>query len=568
MTTFRNYAAAVAVAGMLAGCGQPDRSEAEEDQVAGEARTETLRITREAHDNPAPVASPSFIRPAPDERPSSISEPAQSVDDPAAVTTIMPARGDIDIFNEVRARARALAAEDYEAPPQAPAFVRDLNYNDYRRIEFRRDAARFTEDTQAFRVMLDTRGSLFRSGIDVNVVSEGSVTEDVYNSADFNFHDLELTEDQQAQLGLAGFRLLSPINQSGRYDEVLSVKGASFFRALGAGNFYGASARGIAVNTAAAEGEEFPDFREFWMRRPAAGDQEFVFYALMDGPSVTGVYEFHVRPGVQTRMDINAVIYAREETRQIGIAPLTSMFEFGPQDPETVTTDFRPRVHDSEGLLAYLRNGEWIWRPLNNPATLQISSFTDEVPSGFGLIQRTRDFHDYQDIEARYENRPSVWVTPGAGWVAGELVLVEIPTPNEYNDNVINYWRLDEPLLPGESMEFSYTLSWGMDPPYHSPLASVRSTRTGAVEGNDARRLFIVDYDMDDVEAMESLEPVVSASAGTIHNVNATPDERNGIMRLSFELQPPASGAVELRALLQQVEHPASETWLYRWSPS
>ena len=86
-------------------------------------------------------------------------------------------------------------------------------------------------------------------------------------------------------------------------------------------------------------------------------------------------------------------------------------------------------------------------------ATLQISAFADTSPRGFGLLQRERMFADYQDLEARYENRPSVWVEPIGDWGEGAVELVEIPSEQEVNDNIVAFWRPHDPLrAKGEYM--------------------------------------------------------------------------------------------------------------------
>lgn len=473
----------------------------------------------------------------------------------------------VELFRHVSDIARDRATQAYEPPVTPPRFVRDLDYDEYRYINFREENALFSDTVGNFRVMADARGSLFLTPVTLNVVGESGLQEVPYDPASFDFHPLNLTEEQKSILGLAGFRLLAPLNRSGQFDEVMSVKGASFFRGLGADNQYGASARGISVRTASPDGEEFPVFREFWIQQPESSDDVFVFHALLDGPSITGAYEFRVRPGVQTQMDVRAVIYARKDTDQIGLSPLTSMFEFAPHDPLTNSTDFRPRVHDSEGLSMLLQNGEWIWRPLTNPQKLQVSSFADRVPQGFGLMQRNRDFEAYQDIEAGYETRPSVWVTPGEGWDSGRLTLVEIPTPNEYNDNVIAYWQMAETLKKGEHMEFTYSLDWGRDAPLRSPKAEVHSTRTGVAEAT-GRRLFIVDFDVADASKSEDLVPDIWSSSGSAQNIALTPDLRNNRVRLSFELDASGNTPAELRAVLKRVNQPVSETWLYRWTPA
>ncbi|MAP95740.1 MAG: glucan biosynthesis protein D, partial [Ponticaulis sp.] len=473
----------------------------------------------------------------------------------------------IELFSYVSDRARERAEAPFKAVETPPGFIRNLSYDAYRLIDFRPEESLFRDLTFPYKVMFDTRGSLFHTPIKVNVVSERGAREVPYEASQFDFEPLELTDEEKSQIGYAGFRLLSPLNRGGKFDEVMSVKGASFFRALGTDNRYGASARGISIKTASPEGEEFPEFREFWLQEPKMADQSFVFHALMDGPSVTGAYQFRVQPGVQTKVEVQATIYARKDTNQIGLAPLTSMFEFGPQDPKPASQDFRPRVHDSEGFAAMLDNGEWIWRPLSNPEKLQISTFATTPPKGFGLVQRARAFEQYEDIEAAYEARPSVWVTPGEGWRDGQLVLVEIPTPNEYNDNIISYWKLSEPLLKGDSMSFSYEMDWGLETPFNPPLAEVHATRTGMVEGEN-RQLFVVDFDVADATALEDVTASVSTSAGEISAVTLTPDTKRNRVRLSFELDAMNGENAELRAVLNRSEHPFSETWLYRRGPA
>ena len=69
---------------------------------------------------------------------------------------------------------------------------------------------------------------------------------------------------------------------------------------------------------------------------------------------------------------------------------MTSMFFFGPNDRKDVD-DFRPAVHDSDGLAIYNGQDEELWRPLSNPRDLQISTFADLNPRGFGLMQREKE---------------------------------------------------------------------------------------------------------------------------------------------------------------------------------
>ena len=572
MKQFKSFAAALCATTMLAACGES--VEPPEATAQLEVQTNDTSALGPLQDKSAPGRQPSYIQPYQAENSPVVDQlfelASADFEKPATFITVekpgAPAR-QVELFSYVQEKARALSEQPYVAPSDVPGFIKKLTYDDYRMIDFRPEATLFADTNQAYRVMTDTRGSLFLTPIQINIVNENGLKAHAYDPADFDFEPLKLTDEEKASLGLAGFRLLSPLNRGGKFDEVLSVKGASFFRALGSDNRYGASARGLSIKTASPDGEEFPVFKEFWMQEPKPADQGFVFFALLDSPSVTGAYQFRIQPGVQTKMEVSAAIYARKDTNQIGLAPLTSMFEFGPHDPQKSGDDFRPRVHDSDGFAAVLANGEWIWRPLSNPDTLQISTFATNVPQGFGLVQKTRDYELFQDIEAAYEARPSVWVTPGTGWRKGELQLVEIPTPNEYHDNIISYWRLTDPLKAGEMMRFSYQMDWGMNTPVHPPLAEVHATRTGLSEGS-GKRIFIVDFDVADASVVDDLTAEVSTSAGVIGTKVLTADRRNDRLRLTFELEQPGGSDAELRAVLKRGEIPASETWLYRWKAS
>lgn len=566
---------AVSILGLIGACGQVSQTEKMTEPPASKVKQQTVEtelieevsegfITRQEPKYIAavmPASTTPFIANDTDLPATSLIKPATYVEEDNS----MPMGASFGTFDYVANQAETLGKQAYKATPEPPDFLSRLTYDDYRMIDFKPEANLFAEEPGQFQVMLDPRGSLFTTEVELSVLDGASLKPVPFDQSKFDFAPLELTDDEKSAVGLAGFRVLSPMNAAGKLDEVMSVKGASFFRALGAGNSYGASARGIAIQTASPDGEEFPVFKQFWIEKPVMGEDKFRFYALMDGPSVTGAYEFTVNVGASTEVEVRASLFARRDTYRVGLAPLTSMFEFGPQDPPDKNNDFRPRVHDSEGLSAMLANGEWIWRPLNNPGTLQLSSFTNEVPRGFGLMQRTRSYENYQDIEAQYEARPSVWVTPGPGWREGQLTLVEIPTPNEYNDNIISFWQLRDPLRKGERMDMTYKMTWGMDAPFRPNLASVHSTRVGEAETSKSR-LFVVDFDVVDAQRMKGVEANVSTTSGKVQNVNVKIDEKRNRVRLSFELETAGGSTAELRALLTRVGRPVSETWLYRWS--
>jgi glucans biosynthesis protein len=263
-------------------------------------------------------------------------------------------------------------------------------------------------------------------------------------------------------------------------------------------------------------------------------------------------------------MDVRFTLFPRETLRNVGLAPLTSMFLFDGTNRSRFD-DIRNRVHDSDGLLIHTRDDERIWRHLANPRELQLSSFTTEAPKGFGLIQRARLLADYQDLEARYERRPSVWVEPGTGFGRGPVRLVEIPTPRETNDNIVAFWQPDAPLPAGEPFRGSYRIVWTADALLEHPLGKVVASRIGKTLDGD-RKLFVLDLvglgDSPDDYALD-----VDASAGTISNTVLQPNPAVRGLRATFELDPGDAGLVELRAQVRRDGEPASETWLYRWTP-
>jgi glucans biosynthesis protein len=349
------------------------------------------------------------------------------------------------------------------------------------------------------------------------------------------------------------------------WDEFVVFQGATYFRGVGRGQSYGISARGLAIATGEPQGEEFPYFSKFWVERPASGQMDLVVHALMDSPSVTGAYRFTITPGESTVMDVTLTLFPRSPITAIGIAPLTSMFLFD-QTNRRGYDDFRNAVHDSDGLQILNGAGELIWRPLANPRRLQMSAFVDENPRGFGLMQRKRDSDDFNDFTARYEDRPSLWVEPVGDWGRGSVVLVEIPTERETNDNIVAFWRPRTPIAAGQPYSASYRLYWGEDAPIGSTLMRVAHTRTGASLAS--KRFFVVDFDGADSDIpLEEVTVVSSASRGAITEPHLVRDDRSGVIRATFELDPENQPLTEIRLQLMAGGEPASETWLYRWTP-
>ncbi len=486
-----------------------------------------------------------------------------------------------DLSAHVESLARASAARAYVAPDtRLPGRLGELDYDAYRTIEFRREEALWRGESR-FEVQFSHPGFLFSKPVRVHVV-EGETAEFVdfdpglfrYGEASAAVVDVDAL-GAEAGLGFAGFRVLFPLNDPNRWDEVLTFQGASYFRLVGPGQVYGLSSRGLAVNVASGAPEEFPDFREFWLVRPSAEDTTLVLHALLDGPSVTGAYRFEVTPGAHLDVGVDARVFARRDVGKLGVAPMSSMFLYGPEGAGALD-DFRPRVHDSEGLMTLTGSGEWIWRPLSNGRGLRVSSLRDRNPQGFGLVQRTRRFEDYLDMEAQYHRRPSEWVqVEGGDWGSGGVELLEIPSPSEFNDNIAVYWVPDEPLLAGQERRYRYRLTTFDNLLDRQTLAYVARTRSGSgtLPGDagdpSTERLFVVDFERADpvTRGGELPRARLETSSGEITDLRTQALPSGLGWRASFRLAPDGEQPADMRLYLEQAGERWSETWTYVWYP-
>jgi len=489
-------------------------------------------------------------------------------------------------FDLLQARALALASAPCEqSAPRVPENLSRLTYDEYRLITFNLARALWAREAQPFRAEFFHPGFLQTQTARINAVEQGRARAIPFSPQLFDYHELADSIDTSAfpaDMGFTGFRLLYPLNAKNQLDELIAFQGASYFRALSKNARYGLSARGLAINTAGDGGEEFPAFEEFWLEHPAAGATSMRLWALLNGPSVTGAYQFVITPGADTVVDVAAVIYRRagvpdEKIKTLGIAPLTSMFWFG-GNSQGRPDDLRPAVHDSDGLAIHTGAGEWLWRPLDNPRAMQVMSFVDNRPRGFGLLQRIRDFAAYQDIEAAYHLRPSVWVEPVGDWGRGAVRLVELPTPAETNDNIVAFWSPATLPSAGEPLRIAYRLHWfTTDAPSVAapPKGIVVETRQGRSLTNepDLRR-FWVDFGGDALAKLsdnERVEPVVSIGGGAelAHAASVEKNPFNNTWRAAFAIKPDDSGRpVEMRCFLKNGKNEAlTETWSYLWNP-
>ncbi len=481
-------------------------------------------------------------------------------------------------FESLSEAMRQQALLPYVAPVEVGGFLAELDYDLYRLVRYNPDRARFAEvETTQFKLQAFHPGWLYRTPVLMFEVVNGQAVPMTFSREDF-IYEREVGEKVPAdwQLpGVAGFRLHNPLNRPDVFDELTVFQGASYFRALGRGTTYGLSARGIAVNTATSVAEEFPVFDRFYVEKPAPGAVSVTVYATMDSPSLTGAYRFVITPGEITEMEVTGRLYLRTDIAQLGVAPLTSMFLFGPANRERFD-DYRPRVHDSDGLLIEAADGRRIWRPLANPLNLASSFYGETSLRSFGLYQRHRDFHHFEDAAAHYETRPSLKVEPIGDWGRGHVRLVEIPTDLEVNDNIAAFWIPDGVIKGGETREYSYRLSWGeLIPDEEGPLAYVADSRAGeggvsGVENTDGTRKFVVDFKGGPLthlppEAAATIKPVVNATNGEIAHVAFARVAADGTWRIVVDVKGQSGTTVELTAYLEGYGRKLSEIWSSQW---
>lgn len=498
-----------------------------------------------------------------------VAEPAKGQVGPQQVAPAVPFQ-----FSDVEKRAKELAGKPYARDESGmPEFLGRLDYDQYRDIRYKADKALWRDEGLPFQIQLFHRGFMFKDRVNINVVDQGVSTRLAYSPELFDFGKNAVPTQLPADLGFAGLRFHHPIRRDEVFDEISVFLGASYFRAVGLGQAYGLSARALAIDTGLTKAEEFPVFREFWVEKPAKNAAALVVYALLDSQSVTGAYRFIIRPGAELTMDVSSHVYFRKSVERLGLAPLTSMFFHGENGGRFVD-DFRPEVHDSDGLLMGRSNGEWVWRPLNNPKLLRVSVFKDHKPMGFGLWKRDRNLDHYQDLEAHYHERPSTWVEALGDWGAGSVYLIEIPSDAEKYDNIVAFWVPDVATGEGKDYSFSYRLHFLRNEIHDSRLATINATRVGSVNSDGAvsnpGRKFVVDFGNDAMKLFSEkakIEAEVSSSSGKIANTVVQKNTETGEWRLSFEVTPEKDkDPIELRALLKSNGEVLTETWVYQWS--
>jgi glucans biosynthesis protein len=477
-------------------------------------------------------------------------------------------------LDDVAARAAKLAASPYQKPGATlPKVIKALDYDSFRDIRFRPERAMWRGMKLPFEVMFFHRGWFYEDPVAIHEIIGQGVQDIAFDADTFDYGRNKIDRNEVKGLGFAGFRVHFPVNTQAYKDEVLVFLGASYFRALGQGQQFGLSARGLAIDTAESGGEEFPRFVEFWIERPPPGAKELTIYALLDSPRATGAYRFVLKPGVTTVLDTDARLFLRKNVAKLGLAPLTSMFYFGGNQRPS-REDYRPAVHDSDGLSIREATNNWIWRPLVNPKRLLVTSFGLSDPAGFGLMQRARSFEQYQDLEARYDLRPSAWIEPKGSWGPGRVELVQIPVPDETNDNVVAYWVPDGQPKPGDPFAYGYRVLWQKDREMRPPTGWVRETRRGRgySRADDGSIELHVDFEGAMLNRMPS-GATVDASLwidgnGEIVEKSTRRNEVTGGWRFVVRFRRlDRAKPVELRAHLNRGKEVLSETWSYILPP-
>lgn len=479
-------------------------------------------------------------------------------------------------FDLLTEAARLRAAEPDQPKPDADPVLQKLDYDAYQQIAFRPERAVWEGEVPGWQMQAFHTGWLFDRPVQLHEVVGDQESLLEFSSADFDYrHEVKDLIPEGFKLpGVAGFKLTHPLNAADQQDEIAAFLGASYFRALGRGNRYGLSARGIAIDSGLPQPEEFPRFSEFWMQRPAGNGAPLTLWASLDSARLTGAYQFVIRPGAVTEVEVTARLFFRESVTEIGIAPLTSMFLFGPINRHGFD-DYRPQVHDSDGLRIVREDGDVIWRALSNPKELATSYFAETRPRSFGLHQRSRAFEDFQDPFARYDLRPSLDVVPLGDWGSGKVRLFELPTTLEIHDNVGAFWVPGQQPTPGEVFEISYLLRWGdLTSELAGDLAYIADTFSGVggaagIDPPPDIRKFVIDFEggllADAAGDDANIKPVVTVNGGETKFVALEKLAESNRWRLNLDLVAPKGALVEITAHIAGYGRKLSEIWSFQW---
>jgi glucans biosynthesis protein len=479
-------------------------------------------------------------------------------------------------YADVVRRAHDLADAPFDASiPTLPEGVAGLDYDAWRDIRFKSDKPLLGQPGASFRLELFHLGHLYKRPVVVNVLRDGIPAPVPYAANLFDYGRNKIPGGLPINLGFAGFRLHYPLNAPHVMDEVIAFLGASYYRFLGRGQRYGLSARGLGIGSGARANEEFPFFREFWIETPDPAAERIVVHALLDSESATGAFRFEIVPSLETSVDVTATLFARRSIASLNMAPLSSMFLRGKND-HRVDDDFRTELHDSDGLLMHTGAGEWIWRPLSNPVAPAVSTFLDNNVRGFGFIQRDRSFEHYQDLDLAYELRPSYWIEPHEGWGEGGVELVELPTDDESNDNIVAAWAPKENFEAGRSMTYGYRVTALTNDSRLTPGARAVNTFRAAPRALGAAEApppgatrFLIDFSGGDLGYYLSdptlVEVIATTSAGRVLRTFLAPNTHLRGFRAGVDIAVDPGQSCDVRVFLRAANKALTETWTFPW---
>ncbi len=496
---------------------------------------------------------------------------------PGAIAKSVPGAS-VTSYDDVIAKAEELARRAYSKPGNGLSdFWKNMSVEQFSKIYYNPQKPLWNDGGPFQLQFFHPGGPYFHDTVAVNLQNDGKQVDQKVQPGMFWYEGEQPTNKDLDNLQFSGFRVHHQLN-SEYYDELISFLGSNYFRVLGKNQQYGLSIRGLAIDTAEPAGEEFPVFKEFWIEKPLANSTDktntIVIMALLDSPSVAGAYRFVVTPGENTVIDVEVSLFAREDIDKLGMAPLTSMFLFG--ENTKGLDDYRSEVHDSDGLMIQTSKDEWIWRPLTRRKNLTISSFVDEGTKGFGLSQRDRSFMHYEDLESRYQIRPSIWIEPNEDWGSGHVELVEIPSNLETTDNIVSYWVSDKQLKAGSSHTYSYRLTSYIESEQWPPTGKILSTREGPAnrpgfaygQSHDAR-FFVVEFDSPELQLLSAdspIEAIFTCQTGIVYNVKTLKNPENNLWRIEFNLKPSDDRPCDLRGFLKLGNKTLTETWTYLYT--
>lgn len=473
-------------------------------------------------------------------------------------------------FQDAELKAKQLASQSYSPAPQIPEALRQIDQNTFERIAIKPSAALW--QTARFGVDPISAGYIYDQPVDLYEVTPEAVSPIPFDKTKFDWPSQAFAQTVPANLGFAGFSVHYPLSGQDARDVMMTFLGGAQFNVVAANQVPGAHARGVAIDTGLPQGEQFPRFTTFWLVRPNPSDLQLTIYALLDGKSLTGAYQFVIRPnGSRVDVQVTAALFPRTGITRLGLAPLSTMYFYG-QIGQRPAGQWRPAAYESDGLLMHTGEGDWVYRSLQNPSTLRVSEFAADGIRGFGFMQRQTQFCQFEDAIARFERRPSFWVTTEAGFGKGKVVLVQIPTGSDLHENQIAFFQPADGVDAAHPISFAYTLSAGNSDIAQEPLAEVRRPLIGTVKLNSddkTEKAYRVNLDFSGgpLNTLADNDPVIAQidTAGTanVQEQAVIPLPEAGHWRLSMLLVPTGKSSVTIDASLALNKKVISETWRY-----